>query len=97
MWADSTVKGFRSVAGRGAEGEVEGRRYVIGSPRLFAEAGISLSGAETALGEVEREGETPVVLGDKNGPMAAFGLADAPRPDARATIDALRESGVGEW
>ena len=91
-----TVKGFRSVAGRGAEGEIEGRRYVIGSPRLFAEAGISLGGAETALGEVEREGETPVVLGDKNGPMAAFGLADALRPDARATIDALRESGVGE-
>ena len=28
--------------------------------------------------------------------MAAFGLADALRPDARATIDALRESGVGE-
>ena len=97
MWADCpTVKGFRSVAGRGAEGEIEGRRYVIGSPRLFAEAGISLGGAETALGEVEREGETPVVLGDKNGPMAVFGLADALRPDARATIDALRESGVGE-
>jgi Zn2+/Cd2+-exporting ATPase len=91
-----TVKGFRSVAGRGAEGEIEERRYVIGSPRLFAEAGISLGGAETALGEIEREGETPVVLGDKNGPMAAFGLADALRPDARATIDALRESGVGE-
>jgi Zn2+/Cd2+-exporting ATPase len=91
-----TVKGFRSVAGRGAEGEIEERRYVIGSPRLFAEAGISLGGAETALGEIEREGETPVVLGDKNGPMAAFGLADALRPDSRATIDALRESGVGE-
>ena len=91
-----TVEGFRSVAGRGAEGEVEGRRYVIGSPRLFAEAGISLGGAETALGEVEREGETPVVIGDKEGPMAVFGLADTLRPDARTTIEALRESGVGE-
>jgi Cd2+/Zn2+-exporting ATPase len=91
-----TVKGFRSVAGRGAEGEVEGRLYVIGSPRLFAEAGVSLAGAGTALGEIEREGETPVVLGDENGPMAVFGLADTLRPDARATIEALRESGVGE-
>ncbi|HET9928024.1 MAG TPA: heavy metal translocating P-type ATPase, partial [Rubrobacter sp.] len=91
-----TVKGFRSVAGRGAEGEVEGRLYVIGSPRLFAEAGVSLDGAGTALGEIEREGETPVVLGDENGPMAVFGLADTLRPDARATIEALRESGVGE-
>src|ERR687893_3032669 len=31
------VSGFRSVAGRGAEGEVNGKRYLIGSPRLFAE------------------------------------------------------------
>jgi Zn2+/Cd2+-exporting ATPase len=92
----SAVKDFRSVAGRGAEGEVEGRRYVIGSPRLFAEAGISLGGAEAALNEVEREGETPVVLGDKDGPMAVFGLADTLRPDAKATIEALRRSGVGE-
>jgi Zn2+/Cd2+-exporting ATPase len=91
-----TVEDFRSVAGRGAEGEVEGRRYVIGSPRLFAEAGISLGGARRALGEIEREGETPVVFGDKDGPTAVFGLADTLRPDARTTIEALRESGVGE-
>ncbi|MDQ3184457.1 MAG: HAD-IC family P-type ATPase, partial [Actinomycetota bacterium] len=39
------VSGFRSVAGRGAEGEVDGKRYLIGSPRLFAERGIALDGA----------------------------------------------------
>jgi Cd2+/Zn2+-exporting ATPase len=90
------VMGFRSVAGRGAEGEVEGRRYTIGSPRLFAEAGVALDGAKVALEEVERAGETPVVLGDEDGPIAVFGLADALRPDARATIEALRETGVEE-
>ena len=90
------VMGFRSVAGRGAEGEVEGRRYAIGSPRLFAEVGVSLDGAKTALEEVERAGETPVVLGDEDGPIAVFGLADAPRPDAKATLEALRSAGVGK-
>ena len=90
------VMGFRSVAGRGAEGEVEGRRYTIGSPRLFAETGVALDGAKVALEEVERAGETPVVLGDEDGLIAVFGLADAPRPDARATIEALRETGVEE-
>ncbi|CAA9447267.1 MAG: Lead, cadmium, zinc and mercury transporting ATPase; Copper-translocating P-type ATPase [uncultured Rubrobacteraceae bacterium] len=90
------VTGFRSVAGRGAEGEIGGRRYAIGSPRLFAEAGISLDGAKAALEEVEREGETPVVLGDKDGPIAIFGLADAIRPDARATLESLRSAGVEE-
>ena len=75
------VINFRSVAGRGAEGEVEGRRYAIGSPRLFAEVGISLDGAKAVLEEAEREGETPVVLGDKDGPIAVFGLADATRSE----------------
>jgi Cd2+/Zn2+-exporting ATPase len=92
----SPVSGFRSVAGRGAEGEVDGKRYLIGSPRLFAERGISLDGANAALRAVERAGETPVVLGDNDGPLAAFGLADSLRPDAKATIEALRRTGVEE-
>ena len=90
------VSGFTSVAGRGAEGEVGGKRYLIGSPRLFSEKGIALDGAGEALGAVERAGETPVVLGDADGPLAVFGLSDSLRPDAKATVEALRASGVGE-
>ena len=90
------VANFHSVAGRGAEGEVDGERYLIGSPRLFAERGMSLDGASEALEAIERAGETPVVLGRYGGPLAVFGLADALRPDAKATVGALRESGVGE-
>jgi Cd2+/Zn2+-exporting ATPase len=90
------VTSFRSIAGRGAEGEVGGKRYLIGSPRLFAERGLPLDGAEKALETVERAGETPVVLGDAAGPLAVFGLADTVRPDARVTLEALRSAGVEE-
>ena len=90
------VSGFKSVAGRGAEGDVDGKRYLIGSPRLFAERGLALDGAYEALEAVERAGETPTVLGNHDGPLAVFGLADSPRPDAKATIGALRRAGVGE-
>ncbi len=90
------VEGFRSVAGRGAEGSVAGRGYLVGSARLFEERGIALGAAEAALAEVEAAGETPVVLGNEDGPLAIFGLVDAPRPEARATLEALRASGVRE-
>jgi Zn2+/Cd2+-exporting ATPase len=90
------VSGFRSIAGRGAEGEVDGKRYLIGSPRLFAEREIALDGASEALEAVERAGETPVVLGNTDGPLAVFGLADSLRPDAKATIESLRGAGVGK-
>jgi Cd2+/Zn2+-exporting ATPase len=90
------VANFRSVPGQGAEGDVGGRSYLIGSPRLFEERGISLVPAREALAEVEREGETPVILGGEGGPLAVFGLADAVRPDAWATLEELRAAGVEE-
>ena len=90
------VSGFRGIPGRGAEGEIEGRRYLIGSPRLFAERSISLDIARSALQEVEEAGETPVVLGDPEGPIAVFGLADAIRPDTHDALETLRSAGVEE-
>jgi Cd2+/Zn2+-exporting ATPase len=90
------VENFNSVAGRGAEGAVGGRRYLVGSPRLFDERGITLDPARDALAEIEAAGETPVILGSEGGPLAVFGLADAVRPDARSTLELLREAGVGE-
>jgi Cd2+/Zn2+-exporting ATPase len=90
------VTNFRSVAGRGAEGVVGRHRYLIGSPRLFAERGIRIDAAGEALAAVEAAGETSVVLGDEGGALAVFGLTDTPRPDAKATLDALRSAGVQE-
>ena len=90
------VFGFQGIPGRGAEGKVEGRRYLIGSPRLFAERGISLDAARTALQEVEESGETPVILGDEEAPLAVFGLADAIRSDTYAALQTLRSAGVEE-
>ena len=90
------VTDFGSFPGRGAKGTVRGKSLLVGSPRLFAERDISPARAESALEEVGRAGETPVVLGDGRGPIAVFGLADAVRSDARATVEAVRGAGVGE-
>ena len=90
------VENFRTIPGRGAEGEVGDWRYLVGSPRLFEEREIPLDLAQDALAEVEREGETPVILGSEQEPLAIFGLADTPRPDAGSTLEALRAAGVSE-
>jgi Cd2+/Zn2+-exporting ATPase len=90
------VESFRAVAGRGAEGVVAGQKHLVGSPRLFEERGIPLNPAREALAEVETAGETPVILGGEDGPLAVFGLVDTPRTDAWATLDELRAAGVGE-
>jgi len=91
-----SVSGFRSITGRGAEGDISGKRYVIGSPRLFEEKEIPLRNASEALAEIERAGETPVLLGREGSVVAVFGLADAVRPDARKTLETLRGAGLGD-
>ncbi len=89
------VRDFHTITGRGAEGEVGGKSYLIGSPRLFEERAVSLDSAKAALSAVERRGETPVILGEtKSGPLAVFGLADAIRPEARSTLNLLRKVGI---
>ncbi|MDX5895152.1 heavy metal translocating P-type ATPase [Rubrobacter radiotolerans] len=90
------VSGFESVAGRGAEGRINGGKFLIGSPSFFGERGVSLTGASDALGEVEEAGETPVILGDETRAIAVFGLADKVRDDAPAAIQSLKNSGIEE-
>ncbi len=90
------VSAFQGIPGRGAEGDVEGRHYLIGSPRLFAERSIPLDIARPALRKVEEAGETPVILGYPEGPIAVFGLADAIRPDTYSALQTLRSAGVEE-
>ena len=88
------VSGFTGIPGRGAEGEVRGARYLIGSPALFEERGIPLDGARDALQSVREAGETPVVLGSESEPVAVFGLADGIRPGAREALEDLRAAGA---
>jgi Cd2+/Zn2+-exporting ATPase len=88
----STVTDFRSFPGRGAAGRISDRPYLIGSPRLFAERGLSLAAAEEALEEVGQAGETPIVLGDNGGePIAVFGLFRGLRDGRRG-----HERGAGD-
>jgi len=93
------VENFQTIPGRGTEGNVRGKHHIVGSPRLFEERGIPLDGdAGEALAAVEEAGETPVILGEESGRVVAvLGLADAVRPEARESIEMLREAGVKEF
>ncbi|HXY96888.1 MAG TPA: heavy metal translocating P-type ATPase [Steroidobacteraceae bacterium] len=79
----------RSVAGRGIEGVIEGRRYRIGRMEFVLEgcahAGITVT---------DDPGHTSVVLGDAAGLLAEFHLTDVLRSDARDTIQRLAALGL---
>lgn len=88
------VEDFNSIPGRGARGMVDDTSYLVGSPRLFAEANIDLTPIAATLQRLADAGETPVILGDDKRALAVFGLADAIRPEAKHALTELRRSGV---
>ena len=82
------VEGFEAVTGRGVRGRVGAALYFLGNHRLAREVGTSTPVVEDALERLEREGKTAVVLMTEHQALAAFGVADAPRP---TSVDALRD------
>jgi heavy metal translocating P-type ATPase len=91
-------KNFREIAGRGVEGEINGDRYSIGSPRFLEEKlGKGWAGEHEAMLHRFYE-ESRVAIGiAKNDRLIGFLiLSDRIRPAAPAMIQQLRMLGVRE-
>ena len=84
---------FTSVSGKGAHGVVEGRRLYIGSARLFDKQ-KGLEKFQQAMEELQGQGKTAMLLADEEEFLGVVAVADVLRPDAVATLKALRESGM---
>lgn len=82
------VKDASAVPGLGVEGVVDGIRYRIGQVDYVADL------CQAKLTDSEDNTRTEVMLGDENGFLARFTLADALRPGAEATIRELRQLGL---
>ncbi len=88
------VEGFRALPGRGATAVIDGTRYYIGNPRLFAELGLDTAPAAEVVARFQEEGKTAILLGTDTEVAAVFAVADALRPASVAALRELRQSGV---
>jgi len=87
------------VPGRGTEGEVGARPYLIGSLRWMDELGVALGPLAARAAELQRQGATVSALAERTdgGPIVlrmlmAFG--DEPKPGAQAALAELRARGI---
>ncbi len=89
------VHGFRAHPGEGIEGEIDGVRYLLGTPELLERFGVAVdgeaSGACTALSTDRR---TAVLLSGGSTPLAILATEDAIRPEAAEAVSLLRASGT---
>jgi Cd2+/Zn2+-exporting ATPase len=90
---------FQSTPGKGAEAEIGGRRYVVGSPRFFTESqarGMDAFAPRAAT--LQSHGKTCIWLGQREGDVlsvrAVFAMADTLRPEAMNITAQLHKLGV---
>lgn len=79
---------YDQLQGRGVKATVEGKTVLVGNPALLRESGVALTEA------IEDQGRTPVHVAVDGKLVGVIFIADTLRPDARAALAALRESGV---
>jgi len=98
----TTVSDFAVTPGAGSAGRVNlglvSPVVLVGSPLAVAHATTPFSPEiEDAINLAEREGHTVSVLSWDGVALAVFAFGDQIKPDAKATISALRKRGIDPW
>ena len=88
----------RSIAGRGTEGDVNGRHFLIGSLRWMEQLGIDTGMARQRAAALQAQGATVSALAERTAQglvlQALMAFADEPKPGAREALAALRARGI---
>ena len=85
---------FSSIAGRGAQGAVNGETMYIGNPRLFTELGLSMEFLDPQIKRLQGQGKTVMLIGTRTKFFGIVAVADEVREDSAKTIAALKQSGI---
>ncbi len=84
----------RALAGRGAEGEVDGTQVVIGNHRLFDERHLCSPAVHARVARLTSTARTPVLVAQNGQTIGVIAVADRPRDAGRDAVDLLRRQGV---
>jgi Cu+-exporting ATPase len=88
----------RSVPGRGTEGVVQGRSYLLGSLRWMQELGVALGPLAAQAQRLQAQGATVSAMAVRSVQglqlQALMAFGDEPKPGARAALAQLKARGI---
>lgn len=90
----TTVKSFRNIAGKGVQGTVSNKQYLLGNKTLIEKRGIFTKEATGVYDELSREGKTIAFLADKDRVLGVIALADQIKPESRKAVSQLHKLGI---
>jgi Cd2+/Zn2+-exporting ATPase len=88
------VQDFAAIGGRGTQGVVNGKTYVLANHRMIEEMKVCSPAVEKLLESYEREGKTVAILASADAVLAVMGVVDTVRPTSRDAVKELHDLGV---
>jgi Cu+-exporting ATPase len=85
---------FHSVTGHGIEATVEGRRVVVGSPKLLADRGIDFAAASEEMARLAADGKTAVMVAVDGALAGVLAVADTVKENSAAAVERLKRRGI---
>ncbi len=83
-----------ALAGRGAEGRVNGDEVLLGNHRLFEERGLCHPSLHARIEILSSKGQTPVLVARNGEPVGLIAVADRARTTSRDVIATLKAQGI---
>ena len=88
------VDAFEALVGKGVQGHLQGRRFVLGNHRLIHDQGLCSAELEAKLAEHEALGRTITLLAAENGVLALFAVADTLKDSSTQAVAELNAMGI---
>lgn len=90
----TAVDAFSALGGRGVQGTVDGKPYILGNHRLIEERQQCSQALEALLATHEEQGRTVTLLASDEGVLGIFAVADTIKESSRQAIADLQSLGV---
>jgi len=92
--AAAAVQNFDSPTGKGAVGEVDGKRIALGNARFFAELGVNTEPLAAQAENLRQDGATAIFISVDGKAAGAFAIADPVKPSTPEALKALKSDGI---
>ncbi len=93
----ASVSRFRAEFGKGVNGFVKGKSYVIGNHSFMRANKVNVRTFESEMEKLEHEGKTVVFVARQSKPIAMIAIADQPKSTATRAVHDLQNQRIDVW
>jgi Cu+-exporting ATPase len=88
------VDNFKAISGKGIEGIIDGKKFVLGNLKLMNEENIHLKDFKEASDKLAKEGKTPMYVAEEGRLIGIIAVADTLKESSKKAVETLHKMGI---